>query len=252
MYSINIVEDTVINAEGFRLISETSYQFHPTVKKAELWSKGERDKNGKLTRYNLFCIAYHDNKVKQVSWKNYNPQYYRSAICISYDGQLLFLPDYEKGIIAIEISTSCIFARYNIKHVFSIWVTENSLLCLHKENNRMLTRLNYRSNTIVEDKKSNGLYVLPLSAHCILYKKDCEHYTLANSDNLSVSMDVTISEWFDVHDDNINISRATVTPEHIEVEYFYTDETDNRKLLNGKKIIPCSCEIRNFINDMES
>ena len=104
MYRINIAKDIVLNSEGFRLIAETHYQLHPTVKKVELWSKGERDEKGKLTRHNLFHIFYHDKSVQRVTWENFSPKYYRAAISVSYDGKYLFLPDYEKGIVAIEIT----------------------------------------------------------------------------------------------------------------------------------------------------
>ena len=251
MYIINIAEDTVLNSEGFRLIAETHYRRHPTVKKVELWSKGERDENGKLTRHNLFYIFYHDKSIQRVTWDNFNPKYYRAAISVSYDGKYLFLPDYEKGIVAIEITTNSVFAHYSkLKHIFSIWVTDTSLLCLHKENNRVLTRLNYRTDKVEETKKSNGLYIIPLTENCILYKKDFEHYVVARSDNLSVNMEITICEWFGMNDNNINISRANLTPTHIEAEYFYTDETDSRNILHGSKSLPCSYELRNFINDI--
>lgn len=74
MYSIIVLEDTVKNADGFRLLSETKYMLHPSVKKVELWVKGERNENGTLTRHNMFCITYQNDSVLNVKWKNFDPK----------------------------------------------------------------------------------------------------------------------------------------------------------------------------------
>lgn len=250
MYLISIAEGSVKNADGFRLFSETIYRLHPTVQKAQLWVKSERDKNGKLTRYNLFCIAYKDGKIQNVTWKDYSPKYYGTCICISCDGQLLFLPDYEKGVFVIKISENSVINRYNLKHIFSIWSTDTSLLCLHRESKRLLTRIVLGTDKVEEAVKSDGFNIIPLSERCVLYRKDHEHYVFANPDNLHVNMEVAISEWIGTGDINFNIFRASLKPSGIEAEFFRTDKADHKNIITERGILICSDELRNFIKNL--
>lgn len=249
MYGINIVEGSVMNVEGFRLFSETIYRLHPTVQKAQLWVKSERDENGKLTRYNLFCITYKNGEVQNVTWKNYNPKYYCACICISYDGQLLFLPDYEKGIFVIKIDENTVINRYNLRHIFSIWATDTSLLCLHRESKRLLTRIAFGKEMVEEAVKSDGLNIIPLLERCVLYRKDYEHYVFANPNNLHVSMEIAISEWIGTGDINFNIFWASLRTDGIEAEFFRTDKVDHKNIITERGILSCPDELRNFIEN---
>ena len=247
MYSITVLEDVIKNADGFRLLSETTYMFHPAVKKVELWVKGERSENGKLTRYNMFCITYQNNSVSNVIWKNFDPKYYRMPVCVSYDGRLLFLPDYEKGITVIEISTNSERHKYNLKHIFSIWATDTSLLCLHRESNRVITRLDFKTNEVKENVEADGLDIVPLLTGGLLYKKDSQYYVIADSNNLTFSFQIAVKDFMGYDDANFNISWASYENGDIAFQYFCTDPADKRKIVSGKKRFQCPSELNSFI-----
>ena len=234
MYIINIPESSIVNPEEFRMVSETVYHAHPSVAKVQLWVKSERDANGNLTRNNIFSIVYKDGEEKRVLWKNYDPKFYRAATCVSHDGDLLFLPDYEKGIQILEIGTCSVKMRVQTKHIFSVWVTESSLLCLHKESNREIVRIDYHSGEIQEKVRAAGLGITPLTEHCILYKKNEETYVIADPDNLQDSTEMPVTEWLGFPDSNFNIKSAVLVSGKIDAECFYTDKNDSKKIITGK------------------
>lgn len=250
MYFINIEENSVKNNDGFRLFSETIYRFHPTVQSVQLWVKSEKDENGELTRYNLFCITHKKGTVQKVTWTNYDPKYYRARICVSYDGQILFIPDYKKGIFAINIAENIVINRYSLKHIFSIWATDTSLLCLHRESKRSLARINLKTGNVEEAVQASGFSIVPLSENCVLYRKDHVRYVFANSNNLCESMEVEINEWIGVDDINFNIYWASLQSEGIEAEFFCTDKMNHKKIITERSVLICTNELKDFIKNL--
>lgn len=250
MYKVNIYTGKQPDSNNYLLRSETIYTNNISVKKAQLWVNGVVDENGVLTRYNLFKIYYANGHCIDVAWKNYDPIYLRSEICISFDGKYLYIPDYDRGVFVVDIQSGIVISRYNIKHVISMLITGSSLLCMHREYKRELVRIDLKKNQKVESCRAIGSYLVPLTEQCIIFKKNESNYIVADADNLERSIKVSSYDLIGSSDERFNIYQASYCSGYIDAAYYISDTENPRSIIRNHQRLLCPEGVRRFLEDI--
>lgn len=246
MYSVELFDGKVNDADGFSMISNTVYTNHANVSNIQLWIKAIMNDNGERVRQVKLIVFYNSKEKATLSWTGFDPVYIKSGICISTDGTSVFIPVYDKGIFVINVHTNTVIYKYSIKHIFQIAISENSLLCLHRENRRQIVRIDYPKESAEEMTSSCGTRFFLLNDSCILYKKNEKTYIVADSHNFTKSITIPISD-FGSFIGRFDILSALYCKGRINIKYMSSDATDRTQLTEGSCEYICSENLTSFI-----
>lgn len=256
MYKHDVFDgNRMVNEDGLQLAAETSFFCHETVQKVQCWSTGwydvqeDRDKS-----IEQFTIVYQDGCIRDVHWKNLDAIHLRQRFCVSQDGKQIFIPDYDKGLFAVDTETDVVCKRYNIKHIFALWTTKKSLLCQHREYNAAITRIDLQTQQKVEEVRINfTTRFIPVTKSCIMYCKGDKYAVFANADDLQIRHKIPIKALLGIDAEYFSIEGASIdlTTSEMKVSYCKPRGGNSSGLVFGETTIKIPEETICFIQEQE-
>lgn len=140
-----------------KMIQETRYRCCPRIDWIQTWSKLAKKTAEETPQCTCFYkVHFASGDIKEIPISDFDPTTLNRRVVISYDGRYVFSTNYHKGIKQIDIDTGKVLWKYPIKHMFALWATEKSLLCLHKDYCPELMRISLESKESVEKIRVEG------------------------------------------------------------------------------------------------
>lgn len=233
------------------IISETQYdEFHP-ITHARLVAR--KAQFGWEYRYNFF---FRDGTVKSVPSEQFDPVLQNGEIVTSEDGEHLFIPDYDRGIVQKSILDGNVECIYPMRHIFDMICVSGGLLCLQRETHRRLVRFEIGNPHPVEEAKADGIKIFKIAKGTVLYKKNPCYYALSEACSLCSQELLSISKVFETHDPVFQITSAKYLAGKLDISYCVTDSQKRGRLQRktGTFVLPETAQmfIKNSSNPVDT
>lgn len=230
-----------------KVIKEFPCKYNPYIFKACLlaYKNSESPKNYRQK----YLIYYKDDTTCEVECPNFDPVSQNTSVSFSDDGEYIFIPNYEAGVLQIKISTGEKVAVIKAKHVFCICVCDSVLTCLCRESKRRVLLYDWKVGTEIGEVPAAGFRLSRISKNCIAFKKSDTLYSFIYLDEPKSVLTVKIQSLYGKTDSAFQIIDADFLNGVLKMKFYCSDDEKVGRIVESESTISCTPKITMFFEN---